>query len=56
MICFRDTTFCSSPACQNKCGRQFTDKDRVAAKQWWGGDGAPIAFSEFCDEKGEVKQ
>ena len=55
MMCYRDTTFCSSPNCKNECGREFTEWDKEGARKWWGGDDAPIAFSEFCDENGGVK-
>ena len=54
MICYRDTTFCSSPGCRNQCGRQFTDQDRVAAQNWWGGDDFPVAMAAFCDEAGNL--
>jgi hypothetical protein len=54
MICYRDMTFCVSPACANKCGRKLTDEVRAAAKRWWKGDGAPISMAEYCDENGEV--
>ena len=53
MICFRDTTFCSSPDCVNACGRQLTREDRDEARRWWGSDDPPIAFARFCDEPAE---
>ena len=53
MICYKDTTFCCSKNCKNKCGRKFTKEIQQGAEKWWGGEGAPIAFSEFCDENGE---
>lgn len=56
MICYKDTTWCVSPNCQDKCGRKLKDSDREAAKRWWGGDGAPIAVREFCNEQGELKK
>lgn len=56
MICYRDMTFCSSPACKNKCGRKLTDEVRAAAVKWWGGEDAPICVSHFCDENGEVRK
>jgi len=52
MMCFRDMTFCTAfpDACGNaKCRRAFTDAQSAAARKWWGGDGAPIAFSDFHD-------
>lgn len=54
MICYRDTTFCVSTGCENKCGRQLTKEIEDAAKDWWKtpnnptGEGAPIAMSCFC--------
>ena len=54
MICFLDRTFCSSPNCTGKCGRQWTPELQARAKEWWKGlEGEPpVAFSNFCkDEK-----
>lgn len=53
MICFRDTTFCISPNCTNKCGRKLTNEIQVAAKNWWRGcEGEPpIAVGYFCGDK-----
>lgn len=56
MICFRDRTFCSSPACKGKCGSQWTDELKRQAEEWWGKPGVPVAFAEFCDENGEPKR
>lgn len=49
MICFLDKTFCGSKNCDGSCGRQWTKELEERAKKWWGGDGAPVAFSNFCD-------
>jgi hypothetical protein len=54
-MCYRDRTFCVSPNCQNKCGSKLTDEIREAARQWWGGEDAPIAVAEICDEHGEPR-
>ncbi len=46
MISYRDMTFCKhweTCAKAKHCDRPLTDEVREAAKQWWGGDGAPIA-------------
>lgn len=51
MICFRDKTFCNSPNCQGKCGRQWTPALQEEAERWWGGPGAPVAFSSFCSNQ-----
>ncbi len=48
MISFMDKTFCSSPNCSNKCGRQLTPELIEKAKKWWGGDGFPVSVREFC--------
>lgn len=50
MICYKDTTFCSSPECQGKCGRQFTEQDKINAEKWWGGKDIPIAWGDFCSK------
>ena len=52
MMCYRDRTFCVSPACQNKCGCKLTEEIKNKAQQWWGKPDAPIACSKLCDEKG----
>ncbi len=51
MLCFRDKSFCSSSRiCGNpKCSLRFTAYDERAAEEWWGGKGAPIAFSPYKD-------
>ena len=54
MICYKDTTFCSNPKCEGKCGRQFTEEERKGAEAWWGGPGAPVAFSDFCGRLGHA--
>ena len=48
MMCYRDSTFCVSPECTNECGRKLTPEIKKAAKEWWGGEGAPIAMGVFC--------
>ena len=53
MIHYKDMTFCASPACKNKCGRQLTEKIEADAERWWGKPGAPISMAYFCDEEGE---
>lgn len=44
MLCYKDKTFCSSPACNNKCGRQITDREKQEA----GYLGLPIAYADMC--------
>ncbi len=50
MLCYRDRTFCISAYCTNKCGRQLTRKDRIAAAEME----LPIGGSIFCGKEGEV--
>lgn len=47
MICYLDKTFCSSDCKNQHCSRFWTDEIHQAAKEWWGGDNAPVAFSDF---------
>ena len=44
MLCYRDMTFCTEDTCArwDTCPRSLTTEVRDAARQWWGGDGAPI--------------
>lgn len=55
MLCYKDMTFCaSSDRCGNTyCQRKFTDKDWHVAIAWWGGDDAPVAWSDFKDDCGK---
>lgn len=55
MICYKDTTFCASPECQNKCGRKPPADLKAQAEKWWGGPGAPIAYSYYCGGEPEKK-
>lgn len=55
MICFLDRTFCNSPTCENRCGRQLTDDIKKRAEKWWGGPGAPIAVGNFCKTEDNSK-
>lgn len=49
MICFRDMSFCSAECGNASCRRNFTDEQAKAAREWWGGPDAPVAFSDFSD-------
>ena len=44
MLCYRYMTFCEESTCArwDTCPRSLTDGVRDAARQWWGGNGAPI--------------
>ena len=48
MICFRDMTFCSAECVNSECFRNYSPDVDKAAKAW-GGDDAPVAFSDFSD-------
>lgn len=52
-LCYRDMAFCSAQECAVKdCPRYFSDAVLEGAKAW-GGEDAPIAFSDFresCDK------
>lgn len=50
MICFRDTTYCSSPTCQDKCGRKPPEDLEAQVLRWWGKPGGPVAYADFCSE------
>ena len=50
MIGYKDMTFCSDATdCHNHdvCHRWFSPLEQKKAKEWWGGDGYPVAFSSF---------
>ena len=52
MLCFRDMIFCSdsfSECAKSNCDRYWDTAQQKAADKWWGGEGAPIAFSSFKD-------
>jgi len=55
MMCYRDTTFCSSEVTEHTCGREFTEQDAIDAEKWWGGKDYPVAYSEFCKEQLEAE-
>lgn len=49
MLSYKDTTYCNSPTCCNKCGKQLTDNVVQAAKVF----GLGVAVAQFCDLDGE---
>lgn len=55
MICYKDRTWCPlsiNQHCSRRqgCYRAFTEEDRKAAEEWWGGPNFPIAhYSEQPD-------
>lgn len=59
MMCFRDKTFCNEPCANADCHRNWNDEQAAAARRWWGGDGAPVAFANFrigCERYIEPRQ
>lgn len=52
-MAFRDMAFCSAACANLDCPRQFTAEQSKAAEKWWGGQGAPVAFSDFSARCGE---
>lgn len=58
MLCYGDTTFCSSDGCQNKCGRKLTKEVEHEAQKFWlktfNNTGVVYSFGTFCDENGEL--
>ena len=50
MICYKDITFCQSDCVNTECSRNLTADVEARARSWWGGEGAPIAVSDFSDD------
>jgi hypothetical protein len=50
MLCYRDRIFCTFfEGCRDKntCSRPLTEAVQKSARDWWGGEGVPIAtFSD----------
>lgn len=44
---YKDRTFCSSPSCENKCGRKLTEKDKffLVGHPWY-----PVSYQDFCSK------
>ena len=43
---FNDKTYCASPKCENECGRQMTNDDKLACWRF----GETVAYGYFCGE------
>jgi hypothetical protein len=56
MLCFRDKSFCSADCSSYSCDRKFTNKDKVEAERWWGGEDAPVAFMDFSKDCSDYKK
>lgn len=46
MLCYKDTTFCSSKVKNHTCNREITEKEEKAAQEM----GLPVAYAEFCED------
>ena len=46
MICYKDTTFCSSKVKKHTCEREITKEELEHAEKI----GLPIAYGEFCKD------
>lgn len=55
MIHYRDMTFCSATCANHTCPRNFTDEVKLAAREWWGKEGAPVSFADFSEDCGEYE-
>lgn len=54
MLCFRDTSFCSSDCINTACSRHFSPDDEAAAKEWARRSGfdegeMPVAWADYSD-------
>ncbi len=47
-----DRLFCSSPNCQNKCGRKMTPEMERHYDRY----GTPVTYQRFCDETKEAHE
>ncbi len=58
MICFKDKAFCSdSNRCANeRCNYHFGPEEQEAAEEWWGEEGAPVAFMSRKATCGKFKE
>lgn len=43
---FKDKTFCASPNCENKCGRQMTKREEIELKN--ADTNTLISYGYFC--------
>lgn len=51
MIHYKGRTFCASPGCKGKCGRNMTAQEHAEVKR----TRSLVAWGFFCDENGEPK-
>jgi hypothetical protein len=52
MLCFKDTTFCASPNCNNQCGHKITEQEREKSKRL----NMIISVAYFCDIPEKIYQ
>lgn len=53
---YKDTTYCASPTCTNKCGRKPSDELMRMQQEHLNtyGQHLPLWWSYFCGEDGEL--
>lgn len=52
MLCFRDTTFCMSKSCNNKCGRKMTEEQK---EEYRNNNAFPISWGLFCEDESAIE-
>lgn len=50
---YLDKTYCASPTCQNKCGRQISKEMKNFLAR---NPDCRVWYAYFCDENGEVDE
>jgi hypothetical protein len=57
MLCYNDETYCASPNCENKCGRQmsYAYKEHLH-KLEQKGQALPVSYAYFCGEPNPYEQ
>lgn len=51
MLCHNDRTYCASPNCENKCGRQMSYAHKEHLHQLEKkGQAFPVCYGYFCGE------
>ena len=51
-VIYRDTTYCASPHCQNKCGRKLTPEQEATVKL----HNIELWYGYFCGEPEKYKK
>lgn len=56
MLCYKDMTFCSSDCAKSDCYRYFGEEQRIAAREWWGNDNAPVLMANFSQKCADYRK